>query len=205
MRINRQEYKNYYLEEKKVKQEKGKGRNIQSYNDKVGNHFEKDLKLLLKKMKGIIKRTDSVNALRWIMGLDSYLFELEKSFVRRNERNTRGERNYYRGQIVMIELFGHFDTELTFFRPAIVLSGGKENSKKICVAPLTKSKVASSDNKSVKITSTKQTSYFHIQNLRYIDKTRVRYSLKKEGRNIKATDNELNQIDALIKRELTNS
>lgn len=203
MKLNKKEYKEHYIKEKDFKRHNPGGRNIQSYGAKVGNHFEEDLQKLIRKMKGIIKRTDSVNGLRWIIGLDSYLLELEHGFVKKNKRNTNKTHNYSRGQIVMVELFGHFDTELTFLRPAIVLNTGTNNIKEVCVAPLTKSKIASSDDKSVQITSTKQVSYFHLKNLRYIDTARVRYTLKKEGKIVKATDNELDQIDDLIKKELT--
>ncbi|MFC5775851.1 type II toxin-antitoxin system PemK/MazF family toxin [Ectobacillus antri] len=131
--------------------------------------------------------------IRWMFGLDRYIKDKKKAIKRPFRANLD------RGHIVEVELFGHFNKELTFLHPAVVLYDNHRGQ--LLVAPISSSKYGSSDSLHIDVDEAdglKHPSGVCLDSIRIIDKRRVAYQHKAEGNNCKLRSEKLNEIDEVI-------
>lgn len=151
-----------------------------------------ETKRLTNELHRIIMRKDQYYGLNWLIGFEHYISLKKKSF------NTN--RHYSRGHVVSVELFGHFNRELTFIHPAIVLYD--RNSSNILIAPISSSKFNDKDSLHIDITAAegmKNDSGICLDLIRVIDKSRVVFQWTDvNNNNIKVPTRILDIIDATI-------
>ncbi|MCF2649075.1 type II toxin-antitoxin system PemK/MazF family toxin [Niallia circulans] len=127
------------------------------------------------------------------MGLERYVKDQSKriSHVFR--------KNLSRGHIVEVELFGHFNKELTFLHPAVVLYDN--NKGQLLVAPISSGKHGDDDPLHIDADTAdglKHGSGICLEAVRGIDKNRVLYQHEKDGKKAKVRPEVLDEIDITI-------
>jgi len=136
---------------------------------------------------------DQQYSIRWLFGFDRYIQSLNKSIARPFRRNLK------RGHIVEIELFGHFNRELTFLHPAVVLYDNHKGQ--ILVAPVSTSLHGNANKLHINVGKTeglKHDCAIALDELLMIHKDRVHYQYKTKNKPDKVPDYILNTIDDLI-------
>ncbi|MGR9527457.1 type II toxin-antitoxin system PemK/MazF family toxin (plasmid) [Priestia megaterium] len=111
----------------------------------------------------------------------------------------RFTKNVSRGHIVQVELFGHFNKELTFLHPAVVLYDN--NKGQLLVAPISTSKYKDNDPLHVDVEPADglhHGSGVCLESIRGVDKNRVLFQYNKDGKNAKLRTEVLNKIDLTI-------
>ncbi|WP_066415289.1 type II toxin-antitoxin system PemK/MazF family toxin [Sutcliffiella cohnii] len=150
-----------------------------------------DTKYLLDKLFKIIVSSNIEDGLKWILGLEEYVED-------KNDKNVINYRKYSRGHIVEVELFGHFDKELTFSHPAVVLYN---SGNFVLIAPISSGKFGDGNEMHIDISSkdgVKKDCCILIDSIRVIDKKRIMYQHKKDEENIKISDTILDNIDEVL-------
>lgn len=141
------------------------------------------------------KLEDGVN---WILGFDSYVQD------KTGRLNPRFKNNYIfsRGDIVLVDFFGHFGTELTYEHPAIVLA---DNYDGIVIAPISSTCYNDSDSSHVDLPrqvndlgNLPNNCGIKLEQIRFISKKRI---LRKFNR--VSNTNKLNEIDGILMKILT--
>lgn len=130
--------------------------------------------------------------IKWLMGLERYVKDKKETIRTFN-------RHLDRGHLVQVELFGHFNKELSFMHPAVVLFDS--NDGWLLVAPISTPKNGS--NNDFYIDVDEQDGLDHpsavcLDDIRAVDKNRVLYQLTKNGTNCKLRSAKLNEIDEVI-------
>lgn len=150
-----------------------------------------DLQLTLNNLFTQMLNKDQKFTMRWIMGLEKYTHAL-------TQPNTR-TRYYRRGEIIMIELFGHFNTEITFLRPALVLYSIGE---RLLIAPISKSKYGDKFSLHIDLDifeGMTSNSAILLDEIYMVDKQRVNFNRKdKNGNKISVSDEILTSVDNAI-------
>jgi mRNA-degrading endonuclease toxin of MazEF toxin-antitoxin module len=153
----------------------------------------KDSNELLLELFNEIMKKNQYHGIRWLMGLERYV----KDQSRRIPHIFR--KNLSRGHIVEVELFGHFNKELTFLHPAVVLFDN--NKGLLLVAPISSSKYGDSDSLHIDVDITDglhHGSAVCLEAIRGVDKNRVLYQHEKDGKKAKVRSEVLDKIDLAI-------
>ncbi|MDP7981405.1 type II toxin-antitoxin system PemK/MazF family toxin [Bacillus sp. WLY-B-L8] len=79
---------------------------------------------ILKDFDGYVRQVKLYDAINILLGLDLYVNDKIASLGRTKPGKAQNNFGREKGKIVTVELFGHFDTELTYEHPAIILAGG---------------------------------------------------------------------------------
>ena len=165
-----------------------------------------ETKRLTNKLHSIIMKTDQYYGLNWLVGFEQYI-ELKRGNLL-NKTYVPTKRHYSRGHIVSIELFGHFNKELTFIHPAIVLYDS--NGTNMLVAPISSTKFNDINALHIDITTSdgmKNNCAICLDQIRFIDKSRVVFQWTNQtSSNIKISSTILDRIDeALLTNYLPSS
>lgn len=107
-------------------------RNGFNFKTKKNTELQKDLDLILEELKSTLLKKSSNYTMKWLIGLEKYIHALNI----KPKKDTELTPHLRRGAIINVELFGHFNTELTFKHPAVVLFDKKD---RILVAPVSSS------------------------------------------------------------------
>jgi len=132
-------------------------------------------------------------SIRWLFGFDRYIRSLNKSIARPFRSNLK------RGHIVEVELFGHFNRELTFLHPAVVLYDNHQGQ--ILVAPISTGLHGNANKLHIDVGQTeglKHDCAIALDELLMIHKDRVHYQHKIKNKSVKLPDYVLDTIDELI-------
>ncbi|MFT4413448.1 type II toxin-antitoxin system PemK/MazF family toxin [Bacillus sp. UMB0728] len=153
----------------------------------------KDTNELLSELFNEIVKKNQYYGIRWLMGLERYVKDQSKriSHVFR--------KNLSRGHIVEVELFGHFNRELTFLHPAVVLYDN--NKGQLLVAPISSGKHGDNDPLHIDVDSAdglKHGSGICLEAIRGVDKNRILYQHEKDGKKAKVRPEVLDKIDLVI-------
>ncbi|WP_371019038.1 type II toxin-antitoxin system PemK/MazF family toxin [Pseudalkalibacillus sp. JSM 102089] len=139
-----------------------------------------------------LKTWDLEDGIRWFLGFNNYVSDKTKGFSGGYDSYT-----FYRGQIVYVDFFGHFGTELTYDHPAIVLADKGEG---IVIAPLSSACFMDEEETHVDLPKKRKnlgdlpySSGIKLEQIRYISKTRV---MQKFGR--VSNTPKLNEIDHVL-------
>ncbi|PGQ98303.1 hypothetical protein COA25_31800, partial [Bacillus cereus] len=134
---------------------------------------------LLKDYDGYMRDIKLYDAVNLLLGLDRYI-EDKKSYRARGNRPARATKDFKRekGRIVTVELFGHFDKELTYEHPCIILAGGWGWA---VVAPISSTKYGDTVNTHIDLEPPLMSNKCGImlENLRYISEKRILASREK--------------------------
>ncbi len=185
-KIKRNQFKRKYISKLKKLTEDEK--NMRSDSDP---NLILDTKKLLDDFFSVIMSLKLEDGLKWILGLEEYIED------KKNKEHIH-YRRYTRGHIVEVELFGHFDKELTYSHPALTLYDGGNS---VLVAPISGGKYG--DDNIMHIDVTKQEGLrkncaVMVDSLRIIDKKRILYQHKKDELNVKISAEILDEIDNII-------
>ncbi|MCM3164528.1 type II toxin-antitoxin system PemK/MazF family toxin [Metabacillus litoralis] len=153
----------------------------------------KDSNELLSDLFNVILKQNQYYGIRWLMGLERYVLDQSKKIPRIFRKNLS------RGHIVEVELFGHFNKELTFLHPAVVLFDN--NKGQLLVAPITSGKHGDSDPLHIDVDSSDglhHESGICLEAIRGVDKNRVLYQHSKDGKNAKVRSEVLDRIDLAV-------
>lgn len=154
----------------------------------------KDTNKMLSELFNIVMKKDQYYGINWLIGLERY--------VQDHSRNLRPVFNKHlsRGHIVQVELFGHFNKELTFVHPALVIYDN--NSNHLLVAPISTSKYQDADPLHIDIDTNDglhHGSGICLDAIRIVDKNRVLYQVEDSNRNkAKARPEVLDKVDSAI-------
>lgn len=137
---------------------------------------------------------DQAYGIKWMMGLDKYLADKSRS----TSSWFRGHLD--RGHLVEIELFGHFNRELTFIHPAVVLYDSSSEGM-LLVAPISTTQYGDSDPLHIDLETAdgvKHQCAVRLDSIRSVDKRRVLYQHNKDGQNCKLRSSKLDEIDSVL-------
>lgn len=153
----------------------------------------KDSNELLSELFNVILKQNQYYGIRWLMGLERYVLDQSKQIPRVFRKNLS------RGHIVEVELFGHFNKELTFLHPAVVLYDN--NKGQLLVAPISSGKYGNNNPLHIDVDSTDglhHESGICLDAIRGVDKNRVLFQHSKNGKNAKVRSEVLDKIDLTI-------
>lgn len=153
----------------------------------------KDTNELLSELFNEIVKKNQSYGIRWLMGLERYVKDQSKSITHVFRKNLS------RGHIVEVELFGHFNRELTFLHPAVVLYDN--NKGQLLVAPISSGKYGDNDPLHIDVDSAdglKHKCGICLEHIRGVDKHRVLYQHEKDGKKAKVRPEVLDKIDLTI-------
>ncbi|MEK3885797.1 type II toxin-antitoxin system PemK/MazF family toxin [Paenibacillus sp. PL2-23] len=157
-------------------------------------------------LRELIDRTNKVMldyeveyAMKWLNGLEKFI----------EDKEGRVNANWFqahlsRGHIVEVELFGHFNKELTFVHPCVVLYDGSYTSGGgwMLVAPISTPRFGRGDSLTIDVNvedGLKHESGVCLDNLKIIDKRRVLYQHENnDGSKSKLRSIKLDEIDNAI-------
>jgi len=152
----------------------------------------KDSNNLLSELFNVIMEKNQYYGIRWLIGLNRYIQDQKKRIPRPFKKHLS------RGHIVEVELFGHFNKELTFLHPAVVLYDN--NKGQLLVAPIS-SKYGDNDPLHIDVDTNDglhHKSSICLDSIRVVDKNRVLYQHEKDGKKAKVTSETLDKIDLAI-------
>ncbi|GIO22261.1 type II toxin-antitoxin system PemK/MazF family toxin [Oceanobacillus sp. J11TS1] len=153
----------------------------------------KDTNDLLSELFNEIMKKNQYYGIRWLMGLERYIK------VHSNSISRIFRKNLSRGHIVEVELFGHFNRELTFLHPAVVLYDN--NQGQLLVAPISSGKYGDNDPLHIDVDSAdglKHKCGICLEHIRGVDKHRVLYQHEKDGKKAKVRPEVLDKIDLSV-------
>lgn len=153
-----------------------------------------DTKDLLDELFATIITYKQDYGLKWIKGLERYLAD---------KKHLAPYANYNRGNIVLVELFGHFNSELTFEHPAVVLY---DNKNSMLIAPVSTPKY--NDNDDLHIDVDESNGFNHpcailLDSIRVIDKRRIIKVYTKDNSNSNIGSSKLDEIDEILMQNFT--
>ncbi|PGT81585.1 hypothetical protein COD11_17105 [Bacillus sp. AFS040349] len=131
--------------------------------------------------------------IRWLVGLERYVKDQSRNLPHLFRRNLS------RGHIVEVELFGHFNKELTFLHPAVVLYDN--NKGQLLVAPISTGKYGDTDPLHIDVDSADGLNHgsgICLEAIRGVDKNRVLFQHEKNGKKAKVRPEVLDKIDLTI-------
>lgn len=131
--------------------------------------------------------------IKWMFGLRRYIDDKKSTLSRKFTGHLD------RGHIVEVELFGHFNKELSFIHPAVILHDN--NSGWVLVSPVSTTKYG--DNNLLHIDVDTKDGFKHkcavcLDDIRVIDKNRILYQHSKDGSNRKVRSFKLDELDRVI-------
>lgn len=125
--MNRQQYKLLLrTEQENIR------RGIPAKSCSTNSIFLKDMIDRNHKLLNVMYQQNMDDGIRWIFGFSNYVNALGNSPL-----NQKQNRRLLKGQIIRVDLFGHFGSEFTYDHIAIVLKAA--NSKGALIAPITSS------------------------------------------------------------------
>ncbi|MDT0123857.1 type II toxin-antitoxin system PemK/MazF family toxin [Paenibacillus sp. RRE4] len=137
--------------------------------------------------------------IKWMNGLEKYVQDKE------GRTNSKWFNDHLaRGHVVEVELFGHFNRELTFPHPCVVLYDGSynQNSGWMLVAPISTSRFNDGSDFTVDVTvadGLKHDCGVCIDSIQVIDKRRVLFQHELPNKNkSKVSPTKLDEIDICI-------
>ena len=149
-----------------------------------------------KKLDDSYRHWSLEDGIRWMMGFANYVNEKNSHFKCRYEKH-----KFNKGDIILVDLFGHFGSELTYDHPAIVLN---DEFNGCIIAPI--SSTAFNDSVKTHVDLPKQISdmgnlknncAIKLEQIRYVSKKRI---LKKFNR--VSNNDKLKEIDDLLMQHL---
>jgi mRNA-degrading endonuclease toxin of MazEF toxin-antitoxin module len=133
-----------------------------------------DIELVSRSIFPYLIRQDMDYAIKWLLGCDRYV----KDKTNEDTSNNFPFRAYTisRGEIIYVDFFGHFDTELTFFHPAVVIA--EVDRKHILIAPTSTPAYGSTNPLYINLTPADATGVMHncgikLDNIRIVSKRRI--------------------------------
>lgn len=155
--------------------------------------FIVDLIGQVRKLDGQVRQWSLEDGINWIVGLDSYIKDKTNTLYPR----FLSKHIFTKGDIVLVDFFGHFGTELTYEHPAIVLV---DNYQGLIIAPISSSSYNDGISTHVDLIkdlpgygSVKKNSGIKMEQLRYISKSRVFKKFNRVSDNAK-----LKEIDEVL-------
>lgn len=136
---------------------------------------------------------DQKYSIRWLIGLERYIQSIDRNISKPFRKNLK------RGHIVEVELFGHFNRELTFLHPAVVLFDNKNGL--LLVAPISTPLYNDSNDLHIDVgvaDGLKHNCAIALDEIQMIHKDRVVFQHKHEGVPQKVQTATLDKIDNLI-------
>ncbi|QGH32581.1 hypothetical protein GI584_00105 [Gracilibacillus salitolerans] len=185
-KIKRSKFKRKYVS--KLKNLTDDEKNMRSGSDP---NLILDTKRLLDDFFSVIMSLKLEDGLKWILGLEEYIED------KKNKKQIH-YRRYTRGHIVEVELFGHFDKELTYSHPALILYDGGNS---VLVAPISGGKYGDDKEMHIDVTEKdglRKNCAVMVDSLRIIDKKRILYQHKKDELNVKISTEILDNIDNVL-------
>lgn len=181
----------------KYKQEVKKFKDVPAHEIPTTDQNEelkKDISVLLATLRKKIFVKNQKYVMKWAVGLERYIYSLSDS-LQKPYKNTPSK-----GQILEIELFGHFNKEITFTHPAVVIKD--LGNMQILVAPITSTYSPYNESYLIELNSEdgmSHTCYIKTNELITIHKNRVLYQHKNKAKeNVQLSEFKLAQIDAMI-------
>ncbi len=153
----------------------------------------KDSNELLSELFNEIMKKNQYYGIRWLVGLERYVKDQSRNLPHLFRRNLS------RGHIVEVELFGHFNKELTFLHPAVVLYDN--NKGQLLVAPISTGKYGDTDPLHIDVDSADGLNHgsgICLEAIRGVDKNRVLFQHEKNGKKAKVRPEVLDKIDLTI-------
>ncbi|MBE3102705.1 MAG: type II toxin-antitoxin system PemK/MazF family toxin [Bacilli bacterium] len=155
--------------------------------------FIVDLIGQVRKLDEQVRQWGLEDGINWIIGLDSYIKDKINTL---NPRFGSAHR-FIKGDIVLVDFFGHFGNELTYEHPAIILA---DNFKGLIIAPISSTSYNDGIDTHVNLIkdlpgygSVKNNSGIKLEQIRYISKSRILQKFKRVSDNAK-----LKEIDEVI-------
>lgn len=143
---------------------------------------------IMRELDNSLRNKDLENGINWYLGLDSYVTD------KKVETTQFSNKHFYKGDIVTVDFFGHFGTELTYEHPAIVLI---ETFGGIIIAPISPSCFHDNIDTHIPliknipdICGMKNNCGIKLEQLRFISKKRIIYKHGKVSNTLK-----LDEID----------
>ncbi|WP_020061687.1 type II toxin-antitoxin system PemK/MazF family toxin [Bacillus sp. 123MFChir2] len=148
-----------------------------------------DVKELLDELFSNIITYKQDYGLKWMKGLENYIED--KKFIKTYA-------NHIRGNIVSVELFGHYGSELTFEHPAVILH---DNKNLMLIAPVSTPKHGDQDELHIDVGEShgfKHECAVLLDSIRVIDKRRIRKVYEKDNINSNVGKDKLDEIDSVL-------
>lgn len=159
-----------------------------------------DLSNMLDQLKKVILDHPEKFTMRWSLGLERYIYTLKES-----KKNISKSRKFTpsvrRGHIVETELFGHFNSELTFLHPGLVLYDGAD---RILIAPISTGYYNSGNPLHINIGVKEGMAHdcaISLADIYMVNKNRILYVHSKDNEYIKLPDTVLNAIDETMSKK----
>lgn len=149
-----------------------------------------------KKLDDSYRHWSLEDGIRWMMGFANYVNEKNTHFKCKYEKH-----KFNKGDIILVDLFGHFGSELTYDHPAIVIS---DEFNGCIVAPI--SSTAFKDHVLTHVDLPKQVSNLgdlknncaiKLEQIRYVSKKRILQKFNRVSNNDK-----LKEIDDILMQHL---
>lgn len=145
-----------------------------------------------------IRNWNLEDGINWILGFNSYVEDKKGTLI----QTFKDSHIFKRGQIVLVDFFGHFGTELTYEHPAIVLADTYDG---VIIAPISSGCYNDGVDTHVslrrnvpKLGSVVNNCGIKLEQCRFISKKRIIKSFKR------VTDtSKLNEIDNVLMKVLT--
>ncbi|MRX56501.1 type II toxin-antitoxin system PemK/MazF family toxin [Bacillus idriensis] len=165
-----------------------------------------EFKLLLDQLFKIMVDYKLDYGMKWLLGLESYIHDKEN-------RPTKFNKHLERGHVILVELFGHYNRELTFEHPAVVLYDEMTDEGKgegwILIAPISTPSYGNNNPLHIDLDENdglKHECAARVDSIKVIDKRRVLYQYSKDEQNVKIRHNKLDEIDqAILENYLPNT
>ncbi|MGR5999176.1 type II toxin-antitoxin system PemK/MazF family toxin [Bacillus cereus] len=147
------------------------------------------MKELLDELFCSIITYDQEYGLKWMKGLEGYI---------QDKKRSKSYANYERGNIVSVELFGHYGSELTFEHPAVILY---DNKNLALIAPVSTPKYG--DDEELHIDVDESHGFRHecailVDSIRVIDKRRILDTFTKDNSKSNVGKDKLDEIDNVL-------
>ena len=151
----------------------------------------------LRKLDDNFRKWNLEDGINWILGLESYVKDKNGTLNQRYSNN----HFFKRGDIVLVDFFGHFGTELTYEHPSIVL---EDKFDGVVIAPISSSCYKDGVGTHIDLQkniadlgNVKNNCGIKIEQLRFISKSRILNKFNRVSNNDK-----LNEIDEVLMKLL---
>ncbi|MEH6941419.1 type II toxin-antitoxin system PemK/MazF family toxin [Bacillus sp. JJ722] len=152
-----------------------------------------DSKALMDELFNYLMSTKQDYGIMWLMGAKRYLDD------KKERLKSPFSGHLDRGHLVEVELFRHFNKELTFIHPAVILYESLLNW--VIIAPISTGKYCTGDDFHIDVDENdglRHQSAICLNDIRAIDKNRILYQHSKEGQNVKVQSITLDKIDQVL-------
>lgn len=187
----RSEYKSMIRFDKTLNQKPADGKRASSEPSLIIELLDR-----YKKLDSSYRNWALEDAIRWMMGFANYVNEKNANFKCKYEKH-----KFNKGDIILVDLFGHFGSELTYDHPAIVIS---DEFNGCIIAPI--SSTAFKDRVHTHVDLPKQVSdqgdlknncAIKLEQIRYVSKKRILQKFNRVSNNAK-----LKEIDDILMQHL---